>query len=44
VRDDPNFANCFDLGNLALNMVQTERHKSILGNEDYHDRFEEQDE
>jgi hypothetical protein len=28
-RDDPNFANCIDLGNLALTMVQTERHKTF---------------
>jgi hypothetical protein len=28
-RDDPNFANCIDLGNLALKMVQTERHKTF---------------
>jgi hypothetical protein len=28
-RDDPNFANCIDLGNLALTMVQTERHNNF---------------
>nr|XP_051210165.1 uncharacterized protein LOC127327429 [Lolium perenne] len=28
-REDLNFANCIDLGNLALTMVQTERHKTF---------------
>jgi hypothetical protein len=27
--DDPNFANCIDIRNLALKMVQTERHKTF---------------
>ena len=28
-RDDPDFANCIDLGKLAVKMVQTERHKTF---------------
>ncbi|KAI4965078.1 hypothetical protein ZWY2020_057526 [Hordeum vulgare] len=28
-RDDPDFANCVDLGKLAVKMVQTERHKTF---------------